>query len=44
MPGGREPSHVRSQLGDEQAGGGLAEPGDLIQPVDGVDEGGDQLG
>ena len=44
MPGGREPGHVRSQLGDEQACGGLADPGDLVQPVDGVGEAGDQLG
>ena len=42
MPSGREPGHVGSQLGEQQAGGGLADPGDLIQPLDGVGERGDQ--
>jgi hypothetical protein len=44
VPGGREPGHVRPELGDEQVRGGLADPGDLIQPVDRQGEGGDQLG
>src|SRR5512132_1182235 len=36
VPGGWEPGHVRSDLGDEQVRGGLADPRDLIQPVDRV--------
>ena len=44
MPGGWEPGHVRSDLGDEQVRGGLADPRDLIQPLDRVGERGDQLG
>jgi hypothetical protein len=44
MPSGREPGHVRSQLGEQQVCGDLADPGDLIQPVDGMGERGDQLG
>jgi hypothetical protein len=35
---------VGPELGDEQLRGGLADPTDLIQPFDGVGEGGDQLG
>ena len=44
MPSGREPGHVRPELGDEQVRSELADPGDLIQPVDGMGERGDQLG
>jgi len=43
MPSGREPGHVGSQLGEQQACGELADPGDLIQPVDRRHERGDQL-
>jgi hypothetical protein len=43
VPSGREPGHVRPELGDEQLRGGLADPGNLIQPLDGVGERGDQL-
>jgi hypothetical protein len=44
MPSGREPGHVRPELGDEQLRSQLADPGDLIQPLDRVGERGDQLG
>src|SRR5215217_7818298 len=43
MPSGREPGHVHAELGDEQAGGDLADPGDLIQPINCPGEAGDQL-
>ena len=42
MPGGWEPGHVGPDLGDEQVRGGLADPGDLIQPIDRPGERGDQ--
>jgi hypothetical protein len=42
VPSGREPGHVRSDLGDEQVRGGLADPGDLIQPLDRLGEPADQ--
>jgi hypothetical protein len=44
VPGGREPGHVRADLGEQQMRGGLADPGDLIQPLDRRRERGDQLG
>jgi hypothetical protein len=44
MPSGREPGHVRSQLGEQQVRGGLADPGDLVQPLNRPGEAGDQLG
>src|SRR5918994_4668208 len=34
VPSGWKPSHVDADLGDEQVRGGLADPGDLIQPID----------
>jgi hypothetical protein len=43
MPSGREPGHVRSQLGEQQARGDLADPGDLVQPINRPSEVGDQL-
>ena len=43
MPSGREPGHVRSQLGEQQACGELADPGDLVQPINRPGEAGDQL-
>ena len=43
MPGGREPGHVHAELGEQQACSQLADPGDLIQPVDRLGEGGAQL-
>ena len=42
MPSGGEPGHVDPELGDEQVRGGLADPGDLIQPVDRLGERADQ--
>ena len=44
LPSGREPGHVHAELGDEQVRSELADPRDLIQPVDGAGERGDQLG
>ena len=44
MPSGREPGHVGPDLGEQQVRGGLADPGDLIQPLDRRREAGDQLG
>jgi hypothetical protein len=43
MPSGREPSHVHAELGDEQLRSQLAEPRDLIQPINRPSEAGDQL-
>jgi hypothetical protein len=43
MPSGRESGHVRSQLGEQQACGDLADPGDLVQPINRPGEAGDQL-
>jgi hypothetical protein len=37
-------ARVHAELGEQQVRGGLAEPGDRIQPVDRVGERGDQLG
>jgi hypothetical protein len=42
VPGGREPGHVHAGLGEQQLRGELADPGDLIQPLDRVGEWGDQ--
>jgi hypothetical protein len=44
VPSGREPGHVHAELGDEQLRSELADPRDLIQPVDGAGEQGDELG
>ena len=44
MPSGWEPGHVQAEFGDEQLRSELADPRDLIQPVDRVGERGDQLG
>jgi hypothetical protein len=43
MPSGREPGHVHAEFGDQQVRGGLADPGDLIQPINRPSEAGDQL-
>ena len=43
MPGGREPSHVDPDLGDDHVSGGDTDAGDGIQPVDRVSERGDLL-
>jgi hypothetical protein len=43
LPSGREPGHIHAELGDEQVRGGLADPGNLIQPLDRRRERGDQL-
>jgi hypothetical protein len=43
VPSGREPGHVRPELGDEQLRSQLADPRDLIQPLDRPSEAGDQL-
>src|SRR5829696_6416765 len=42
VPGGWEPGHVGPDLGDEQVRGELADPTDLIQPLDRPGEAGDQ--
>ena len=44
LPSGREPGHVHAELGDQQLRSELADPTDLIQPVDGAGERGDELG
>jgi hypothetical protein len=44
MPGGREPGHVHAEFGEQQVRGGLADAGNLIQPINRPSEGGDQLG
>jgi len=35
MTGGGEPGHVQADLGDDALGGGVADPGDLIEPLQG---------
>jgi hypothetical protein len=35
MPGGREPGHVDTDLGDDRLGGPLPDPGDGVEPVTG---------
>jgi hypothetical protein len=42
VPSGWKPSHVDADLGDEQVRCGLADPGDLIQPIDRLGERADQ--
>ena len=39
MAGGREPGHVRADLGDDALGGPLADPGDGVELVTGVAKG-----
>jgi hypothetical protein len=38
VPSGWEPGHVNADLRDQQLRGGLADPGDLVQPVDHLGE------
>ena len=42
MPGGRDPGHVHPELGNQQLRGGLADPGELLQPLDHPSEADDQ--
>jgi hypothetical protein len=41
MAWGGKAAHVDTDLGDDHLGGGAADPGDLIQPVDRLGERGD---
>jgi hypothetical protein len=39
--GGREPGHVDADLSDDAFGGPFGHPGDRVEPVTGLAEGGD---
>ena len=43
MAWGGEAAHIQADLGDDQLRGGVADPTDLIQPVDRLSERGDLL-